>query len=286
MKLIPKKLTLLASLAMLTGCFSCTSDESLSSIEDNDPQNELYRRLQQCYDLFSEKITRGEEINILDTDTKYYTIIGDSVAEVEAVTRSTENEFSITRVSFEVGNTQGFTILTEDPRIEKVYFFTDKGCISDTAKIGSLKWIINNIPSIAAYDLVLTETCTKSTVETPLPTQIGPLNLLEWGQEYPFNIHTPYCKCNNCSEEYYKNHRPIGCVTTAVAQLIVTVGKFKGTYFGSRDLDFSNLPLSAQFATSMQDSVQVISFMKLLFLVRRTFSVKQVQHLFIVPMNI
>lgn len=139
----------------MVGCFGCTSNEALSSIEDKEPQNELYRRVQQFYNLFSEKTTRGGEISILDTDTKYYTIIGDSVAEIEAVTRSVENEFSITRISFEADNTQGFAILTDDPRIDKVYFFTDNGCIADTAKIGSLKWVIGVIIRKCADTILL-----------------------------------------------------------------------------------------------------------------------------------
>ena len=252
MKLIPKKSILLTGFTLLLGCFGCTDEGEPSSIENDNTQNEVYRRLQHCYDLFSENTTRGGEINILDTDTKYYTIIGDSVAEVEDLTRSIGNEFSITRISFEANNTQGFTILTEDPRIEKVYFFTDNGCIADTAQIGGLKWVIENIPLVAATELSQSESETQGIIDDPIFTglgndffkvNIGPIVNTKWGQGYPYNIHTPYCKCTICDNEKYRRHKPIGCVAIATAQFIAKIGKFKGTYFGSRDLDFSNLPV-------------------------------------------
>lgn len=241
---------LLVPIGLLTlGLSSCqdTADqpEAVSAAEQS-----LRNKLQHYYANLPGQSRSGSSISIKETEQRHYVIVEDTVIESPQTRAFDPNSFDITRVSFDIEGKEGFAIISEDERLDHVYYFTDNGCISDTAQIGGLKWLIGEIPNFAAAELVSddNETVTRATLHD---INIAPIVRFEWGQGYPFNILTPYCKCSSCSDEVLKNHNPIGCTTVALAQTIATIGKFNGTYFGSRNINFSTLPSKGEDFSSM-----------------------------------
>jgi hypothetical protein len=224
---------------------SCDSDSvALETNVDTD------NRITNIIDDFRTSVNMGSratsDIQVVSVDTKYYKIESDTVVE-SVPTRSDDLFFDINTVKIKVNNTNGFAVLSTDERLNKIFYFTENGNISDTMYITPLKEYIDFIPLLAAEEITNSEVCdTRATNQDIL---IDPIVPFKWGQSSPFNNLTPVCNCSDC-----QGHMPIGCVTTASAQTLATIGTFKSTYFGSKDIDFKNLPRFAWQMTSSQKS--------------------------------
>lgn len=184
--------------------------------------------------------TRGD-FEIVKKTTRHYVITDSEVVE-SPETRSSDG-FSIDWVELDFGDSRGYAVLSTDERLNRVYYFTDNGVPADTARIGGLRDLLNAVPEFAAEEILHPEDLTRA--EPPIPVSVSPLVDLCWGQGYPYNFLMPACYCDYCNiednKEYARNHQLAGCVTIAVAQTLATL-KHKGTYYGSRDIDFDNLP--------------------------------------------
>ncbi|MDE6670376.1 MAG: C10 family peptidase [Muribaculaceae bacterium] len=237
-------LNLLVPIGILTLGLSACHDaydqpESASSAEQA-----LLSKLQHYYDDLPGQSRSGNSISIKEIEQRHYVIVDDTVVETPQTRTLDPNSFDITRVSLNIDGKEGFAIISEDERLDHVYYFTDNGCISDTVRIGGLKWVIEQIPYFAATELLSEKPVTRADFGEMI---VAPLVRFNWHQGYPFNILAPYCTCKSCAHITHKNHNPMGCVTIAVGQTIAKIClskgiPFKGTYFGSRDLDFCTLP--------------------------------------------
>ncbi|MDE5797338.1 MAG: C10 family peptidase, partial [Muribaculaceae bacterium] len=241
-------LTLLVPIGILTLGLSACHDaydqpESASSAEQA-----LLSKLQHYYDDLPGQSRSGNSISIKEIEQRHYVIVDDTVVETPQTRTLDPNSFDITRVSLNIDGKEGFAIISEDERLDHVYYFTDNGCISDTAQIEGLKWLIDEMPNFAAAELVSNEPITRATLPD---ISIAPIVRFKWGQGYPFNILTPYCSCSSCDNDVFKKHNPVGGLTVAVAQTIATLGKFDGTYFGSRNINFATLPSKSEDFSSM-----------------------------------
>lgn len=70
------------------------------------------------------------------------------------------------------------------------------------------------------------------------------------GLEFGHGEGNALITCNECAQR--GNHRLAGCVTVATAQAIATMGKFNGTFYGNRDIDFTQLPAYGFFMNDAQ----------------------------------
>ncbi|MDE5773001.1 MAG: C10 family peptidase [Muribaculaceae bacterium] len=164
--------------------------------------------------------------------------------------------FEIQTVKLDFGDTQGYSIVSDDDRLNRVFFYTESGNISDTTFIQGLKETIREYPLTASI-LILND-IGKETRANEIKTLVNQLVRFEWHQGEPFNNYAPYCNCSKCISE--GNHMPIGCAAIAVAQTIATLGTFKGSFYGTRDLDFSKLPNQGWQMTGVQ-KVQIAQFL-------------------------
>lgn len=155
---------------------------------------------------------------------------------------STQSEsYDIHTVSIDFDGTPGYAILSDTPGIEKIFYYTEEGCIGDTARNFILKDMIETYPKIAEDIISGNILDTRSDIQNY--PNIQPLVRFHWLQGKPFNSYSTYCECSQCSQDYFGNHRPIGCVAIALGQAIATVEKFTGTFYGNRDIDFKNFPI-------------------------------------------
>lgn len=183
---------------------------------------------------------------IISTETKHYIIDSDSVIET-TTTRADDDAFEITTATLQFKESKGYAILSRDKRLDKIFFFTEKGCLSDTADIPMLKDYIINIPGMAASEIKSEKTDTRASADDVM---IYPLVRFHWHQREPFNRYATTCTCNECAQR--GNHRLAGCVTVATAQAIATMGKFNGTFYGNRNIDFTQLPAYGFFMNDAQ----------------------------------
>ncbi len=202
--------------------------------------------------------TRGlKSFKILDIERHEYSLedyVSDSTLTRANIINA--DPFEIQTVKLDFGDTQGYSIVSDDDRLNRVFFYTESGNISDTTFIQGLKETIREYPLTASI-LILND-IGKETRANEIKTLVNQLVRFEWHQGEPFNNYAPYCNCSKCISE--GNHMPIGCAAIAVAQTIATLGTFKGSFYGTRDLDFSKLPNQGWQMTGVQ-KVQIAQFL-------------------------
>lgn len=190
----------------------------------------------------------SEEVEIVSVETRTYNGFGEEV-EAPLKTRSAENDrtFTLSTVRFSHAGSQGFCILSDDERLDDIYYLAEYGEPSDTSFNVLLKEYIETVPRIAANDLTK-----EGASDISEAKYIGPLVEYKWGQGYPFNIVAPLCNGPYCSTPEFKGHRPVGCGPLALAEFIATT-KYNGRY---SVVDLFNLPLTNDaFVLSQQDNI-------------------------------
>lgn len=218
----------------------------------------IYNLIDNYYQNISQNSRTNSNLIISKIDRQTYKIEGDTIIKVTTKSRTIDDNeyFDLCFASFEANNETGYAILSDDIRLNQVYFFTENGCITDTAYIGALKDMIDYLPTYIGNSILSNNDENKS-LDIPQSRSSVLINNLvrfNWSQGYPYNIYAPYCSCDICSNSHYNFHQAMGCITIATAQTIATIGKFKGTFYGNKDIDFSELPSSC-YSTSYAKNV-------------------------------
>lgn len=236
----------LIPIVMLVGCENSDIPSKLD-VHEND---QIYKMVNEFYhSVYSS--TRAENITakVIEVERKHYRIISDTVVEASD-TRSCDNGFDLATVTLQFPENKGYALLSDDERINTIFFFTEKGCISDTTAIPPLKDYIESLPKFVANTFLGNdkEIVTKSdTTIVWAGSFYGPLVRFKWGQLDPFNRYMPPCNCSIC-----QGHFPTGCIATAVCQFLATTGKFNGTFYGNKNIDFSKIPSSTSSMSETQ----------------------------------
>jgi hypothetical protein len=243
---------------------ACTDYDNMSNEQQqiqsgNDP---IYNLVDDYYQNVSQNSRTNSNLIITKIDRQTYKIEGDTVIKATTNSRTIDDNeyFDLCIASFEANNETGYAILSDDSRLNRVYFFTENGCITDTAYIDALKDMIDYLPSYIG-STILSNNEENSSLAIPQSRSSVLINNIvryNWSQGYPYNIYAPYCSCNTCSDDFYRNHKPMGCVTIATAQAIATIGKFTGTFYGNKDIDFSRLPSSCYSASYAKNIAQFL----------------------------
>jgi hypothetical protein len=175
----------------------------------------------------STKAGGASDLNILDIQKETYVFdIADDIAGSPLLTRSgsvddlAAQSLTLSTVTFESNGKTGFSILTDDSRIARIYAFTESGQLSDTTYILGLRIAVNNIKHISKQDVVNyyknSDITTRATTSTHLIKQ--KLTASRWHQGLPYNQLTPVCA--SLSGATYGGHMPAGCTAIAVGQAI------------------------------------------------------------------
>ena len=189
-----------------------------------------------------------EDLEIIGVEVKVYNSLGEEIDTIfETRSETMDQTFTLSTVRFSKSGVNGFCILSDDKRLDEIYYLSEYGEPSDTSYIVPLKEYIETVPLIAANDLEKT-----STTDVSEAIYIGPLVEYKWGQGYPFNIVAPLCSGVSCSSPEFNGHMPVGCAPLALATFIATT-KHNGRYPG---VDLFNLPLTNDaFVPSQQDNI-------------------------------
>lgn len=187
------------------------------------------------------KASRAESdgFSIRDIETHHYVSSDSSKTRVEG--DSVGEPFEMHTVTLDFGDTSGYAILSDTPGIDRIFYYTEEGCIGDTATIAPLKHMVETFPQLANIILNGEDRTDRSQDSgTRADLDIDPLVRFKWHQGWPFNFYATYCTCDNCRTR--KNHKLAGCVTVALAQTIATVKIFRGSFYGNRSINFDALP--------------------------------------------
>lgn len=238
-------------IAPLCVLFAAGCNDSSPGDADQEANQAIREKLEAFHASHSTRADGSQSLTIDDVVTQRYYIVGDSVVADET-TRAISDSFELKRVSFTVGNQQGFSVLSTDPRIDRVFFYTENGHYDDSSDNGPLNCMLEDIPYIcrdfirdpSIFDIYLGG----GVPYEPDPLFIAPLVRFKWSQGSPFNMQMLHCTKDCCKR--IGNHRPAGCVAIALAQTIATIGHFNGTFYGTRNLNFDELPNKASQFTS------------------------------------
>lgn len=229
---------------------SCNNEAPLNDLSGNEQvaNSKISAMIRDIHGIIHRETRANNNTYTIESiQTKEY-LIPDSL--IKHGTRSiTDSTYSIHTVTLNFGEQKGFTILSDTPEIDHVFYYTESGCLMDTANNFALKEIIEGAP-LAALDVMRDEN--RNLYHTRASMDIEPLVPYEWHQLYPFNYYATYCECTTCSRGDYRNHRPMGCVNIAVGQLIATVKKFTGTFYGNREIDFDSMTKNGKYLTNAQ----------------------------------
>lgn len=225
---------LLFSLLLLV---SCSNDDVITSVEKPDPTlNKCLGILQNFQNEVGDFNTRATAASIISFEKKTLKIpTVSTVSSYQKVkfqsgySQKDSTDIELCFLEFENGDSKGYAFVSPDERLNSVYAYVPNGSINDTTVIAPLDSCIKYIPKAIEEDLVNTSINTRY---DPIPTSkmvlIRPIVRTKWGQE------GFYCK-------YIIDHYAVGCGPLAAAQVIAACGKFKGTYYGNRDINFKEL---------------------------------------------
>lgn len=180
---------------------------------------------------------------------------------------------------FNAENNQGFVIVSGDDRSEEILGYSDTGYFDGDdlpeALEGMLTDFVNDLKELD--EAGLTEPLTSASLKGPRKAvsiarkSVAPLTTSTWTQGVPFANHTP----TYINDKGQTAHAPVGCVSTAVAQVLYfhkyakipetgipgytqASGEFKGEVFDAlpyREFDFSQMKDSYSSYTSAQGTL-------------------------------
>lgn len=136
---------------------------------------------------------------------------------------------------FNVGNDNGFVIISGDDRTEAILGYSDKGTFDEqNIPANMLSWLQSYAEQMEMLDRAgVTTTARRAPKKTAAYRNIAPMVTAHWNQDEPFN--------NSCPLFPNTTDRCVtGCVATAMAQVIYThreQSKNNGFYYLSKDIE-------------------------------------------------
>ena len=115
---------------------------------------------------------------------------------------------------FNIGNNQGFVVVSGDDRTEQILGYADNGTFDEQHMPSNMKaWLQSYADQIQALDRQGVTTAQRAPRKSPTRRAIAPMVTSRWNQDAPYN--------NACPEYFDEGVRCMtGCVATAMAQIL------------------------------------------------------------------
>ena len=129
--------------------------------------------------------------------------------------------WSVTDAPIYVYNIEGggYVIVSGDDRTADILGFSEKGALeADRLPANMKSWLqiyVNKIERIPASAMPCRKATTRGTAKTAIATKLK----TEWGQDYPYNLHTPDLRVKWNSKDTTV-HAATGCVATAMSMIM------------------------------------------------------------------
>lgn len=244
------------SLVFLQGC----SEENIITAYDStntDWENyegvvEVFEKFRNDVVNFSTKSENAERLEI--TNITKQTLMFEISPVIGDISRTKANGLFNTSIdlytlTFEKLGSKGYSIVTDDPRVSRVYAYTENGQLSDTTYNLGLAATLSSIPLICKKDIenhynLLAEDSLSTKASQIKHVVIGPLVQTHWNQTAPYNGECP----SGCAYDFfYEGRTPAGCTPVAIAQVIACLDKPSTRYMGV--FDYSKLTSEPTIST-------------------------------------
>ena len=138
---------------------------------------------------------------------------------------------------FNVGNDEGFVIVSGDDRTEQILGYSDTGSFDEENMPEPLKeWLdgyAKEMESIIEVDATEYESLSPRRAQEKTKKSIAPMTTSKWGPKYPYNSKTPVINSTNAG---------LGCATVAVAQYLYYYKKYNDKITPSgTSIDWDNM---------------------------------------------
>lgn len=236
------------SIAGLLICASCADStgediQMVKELQKNslDLSLDLVKEFAMSHSNGEDITTRStEDIHIIKHEVKTFKFdLPKQINNLQHKSLNTKNSISgdvnIYTLFFEKGGKQGYTIVSPDERINKVYAYVENGAISDTSYNVGLASLIYSIPLQCKKDLIdyykIKET---APLQATTNLKIQPVLTYIWDQGYPYNKYAPACSSGGDH-----GHAWAGCVPVACAMALAHIQPdyLEQTYKVSQMLD-------------------------------------------------
>lgn len=210
-------------MALLFVVNACRDDSQMFSNEDNGL--ELVKANEKVINLIKDFSLMANNGNVISKATSNFVV--NSITKktitcfIEAAkARSTEStSVDIYSVEFTKDGQKGFSIATDDDRLNRIFAYSENGELGDTIFNDGLKMFVNGIPYYCEDELqeyyVSQSKAARSLVVETVPNFIP----TQWSQGTPYNNDCPSCSTNS------SGHTLLGCGPVAVAQALAYYGK-------------------------------------------------------------
>lgn len=220
-------------MAVLTAINSgCSSDENiaLDSKVENTP-SELKADVDRVLGVLAEfdndvnktTRTRSASFNVKGFDKKTLNFDMSGIKTRVAADVPANTSVDVYTVTFEKNNKEGYSILTADDRLSKVYAYTEYGSFSDTITNKVLASIIKWIPTACKEDLENYYTSNRSGGITWWPFTVGPSIITHMDNIWPFNQYFGSYSGTSDRPEF-KNHYSSNCVAVGMTLILSKFG--------------------------------------------------------------
>lgn len=156
---------------------------------------------------------------------------------------------------FNIGNREGFVIVSGDDNAEPVLGYSDRGELDlDNMPANMVEWLRLN--ELYVENCAKRESSTVGTSRTGNGTVVVEplLGDIMWGQDFPFNEMCPTYYSGGQNLHYY-----VGCVATAATQ-IMRYYRYPQQGTGSKSYVFKGQTLSADFGNTTYDWDNMLAF--------------------------
>lgn len=156
---------------------------------------------------------------------------------------------------FNIGNREGFVIVSGDDNAEPVLGYSDRGELDlDNMPANMVEWLRLN--ELYVENCAKRESSTVGTSRTGSGTVVVEplLGDIMWGQDFPFNEMCPTYYSGGQDLHYY-----VGCVATAATQ-IMRYYRYPQQGTGSKSYVFKGQTLSADFGNTTYDWDNMLAF--------------------------
>lgn len=156
---------------------------------------------------------------------------------------------------FNIGNREGFVIVSGDDNAEPVLGYSDRGELDlDNMPANMVEWLRLN--ELYVENCAKRESSTVGTSRTGSGTVVVEplLGDIMWGQDFPFNEMCPTYYSGGQNLHYY-----VGCVATAATQ-IMRYYRYPQQGTGSKSYVFKGQTLSADFGNTTYDWDNMLAF--------------------------
>ncbi len=212
---------------------SCANEEEifkpqLPELKNDNIAIELVKTFAESHKGNQIETRSSEQSELIITDIESKTLnfdISEEVGNKNLKSNLKTVSVKLKTVKFKQKDKKGFSVVSDDNRINKVYAYSENGSLSDTTFNIGLKIALEKIEKVCELDLIehyKNEGTMKTRAASPT-YRLFVNNIIptRWNQTAPYNLNAiPASSCSRYEEWKYAGRAAAGCAPVAIAQAV------------------------------------------------------------------